>query len=262
MSATDPTKMSNKSNGATPPLDQAVGKRTPQQNLIAFLLPLIIFMFLSTLNPNFQGDETAPNAPNHYLWLIIIEVALISVVLAGFWKVYLSHFPIQTDYLGYCVGIIGFLAWIGICSLGLERALMTAVGHPDLLPERAGFDPYFYFPNNPQFTLFILFRFSLLSLIIPICEELFLRGWLVRYVEDPQWETVRLSNVGWRGCLAVIIYAVLTHPAEAVAAIVWFSLVSWLMIKTGKFWNCVAAHAVTNLLLGLYVLWSQQWQYW
>ena len=179
-------------------------------------------------------------------------------LLACFWRVYLAHFPLKMDYLGWVVGGLGVCLWIGLCTLGLEQPLFDMLG----LPQRPGFDPYLYFPQNGPFLTFLFFRFTLLCLIVPLCEELFLRGWLVRYVENPNWETVSLSSIGWRGCVAVVVYAVLTHPAEAIAAAAWFSLVSWLMIKTGKFWNCVLAHAVTNLLLGIYVMWSEEWFYW
>jgi hypothetical protein len=47
-----------------------------------------------------------------------------------------------------------------------------------------------------------------------------------------------------------------------IAALVWFSLVSFLMVRTGKFWNCVLAHAITNGLLGIYVITFHQWQLW
>jgi hypothetical protein len=32
------------------------------------------------------------------------------------------------------------------------------------------------------------------------------------------------------------------------------------MTKTKNLWDCVVAHAVTNLLLGAYVLWSGHWE--
>ena len=51
----------------------------------------------------------------------------------------------------------------------------------------------------------------------------------------------------------------LMHPAELLAAAVWFSLVTWLMVKTRSLWDCIVAHATTNLLLGCYVLWSGEW---
>jgi hypothetical protein len=49
---------------------------------------------------------------------------------------------------------------------------------------------------------------------------------------------------------------------EIFAAAAWFSLVTWLMIRTRNIWDCVAAHAVTNFLLGVYVVTQGQWQLW
>ena len=50
-------------------------------------------------------------------------------------------------------------------------------------------------------------------------------------------------------------------PAEMFAAAVWFTLITWLMFKTKNIWDCVAAHAVTNLLLGVYVVLSGDWYF-
>jgi hypothetical protein len=52
------------------------------------------------------------------------------------------------------------------------------------------------------------------------------------------------------------------HPAELLAALVWFSLITWLMVRTKNIWDCVAAHAVTNLLLGMYVVARGAWHLW
>lgn len=243
----------------------SLGKRPdtsgPQPNMIAFVLPLIIFMFMAGMSPNFQGESPAPNAALQYLWLILAEVVVLTALVGCFWKVYLNHFPFRIDYWGVVAGVAGIVLWIGVCSLHLESSVITTMGFSEL-PARPGFDPYSHFPNNIQFLAFVVSRFVLLSLLVPICEELFLRGWLVRYVENPNWQTVVLAQVGWRGCLAVAVYAAVSHPAEIIAAVAWFSLISWLMIKTGKFWNCVLAHSVTNFLLGVYVMWSHEWHYW
>ena len=101
-----------------------------------------------------------------------------------------------------------------------------------------------------------------MAVIVPLIEELFLRGWFVRWVEDPEWENLSLRGLSWKALMAASVYGVLTHPTEAIAAFVWFGLVSWLMNRTGSFWDCVVAHAVTNLLLGVYVLIFAQWHLW
>ena len=57
---------------------------------------------------------------------------------------------------------------------------------------------------------------------------------------------------GFGGILNLVIIGIglpiLMHPQEAVAALVWFSAVTWLMTRTCSIWDCILAHAVTNLL--------------
>ena len=31
-------------------------------------------------------------------------------------------------------------------------------------------------------------------------------------------------------------------------------MITWLMLRTRNIWDCVAAHAITNLILGIYVV--------
>ncbi|MCH2177895.1 MAG: CAAX prenyl protease-related protein [Mariniblastus sp.] len=250
-----------KPSGKTGSLGKRLHPSGPQPDMIAFLLPLITFMFMAGMSPNFEGESPAPNAALHYLWLILAEVAVLTILIGYFWRVYLDHFPFRINHWGVIAGAAGIVLWVGVCSLHLESSLIATLGLSEY-PARPGFNPYANFSDRTQFIAFVVSRFILLSLLVPLCEELFLRGWLVRYVENPNWQRVYLAQVGWRGCLAVAIYAAVSHPAEIIAAVAWFSLISWLMIKTGKFWNCVLAHSVTNFLLGLYVMRSQEWQYW
>jgi membrane protease YdiL (CAAX protease family) len=46
------------------------------------------------------------------------------------------------------------------------------------------------------------------------------------------------------------------------AAIVFGSLMYWLAVRTKSLAACVLAHAVANLILGVYVMVTQQWGYW
>jgi membrane protease YdiL (CAAX protease family) len=57
-------------------------------------------------------------------------------------------------------------------------------------------------------------------------------------------------------------FPALAHPGEVFASLAWFGMVTWLLIRTKNIWDCVAAHAITNLLLGIYVLTFDQWQLW
>jgi CAAX prenyl protease-like protein len=93
-----------------------------------------------------------------------------------------------------------------------------------------------------------------------VIEEFFLRGFLMRFVVKPEWWTVPFGQVTRTAAIVGTVYGIITHPAELLAAAAWFSLVTWLMVKTRNIWDCVMAHAVTNLLLGVYVVISGHWR--
>ncbi len=109
---------------------------------------------------------------------------------------------------------------------------------------------------------FLTIRFFGLVCLVPLVEEFFIRGFLMRYIDDPDWDQIPLGTAGRWAILGVFIYAGFTHPSEALAALPWFGMVTWLYLKTNSIWNCVIAHAITNLLLGIYVVKTGTWELW
>jgi CAAX prenyl protease-like protein len=81
----------------------------------------------------------------------------------------------------------------------------------------------------------------------------------MRFVMRDRWWEVPFGDVTFAAMVAATLVPVLMHPQEIVAALVWFSAVTWLMTRTRSIWDCVLAHAVTNLLLGIYVISSGHW---
>ena len=234
-----------------------------EPNILAFVLPFVVNMLIvMRFSPELDPSSIDDHSVRSYSYLVIAQVIFALGICLFFARTIFREFPFRVDFWSVIVGVVGFVLWIGICWLGIERAFFGMVGLDSWFPERAGFNPFTQITDGGQRTLFLVFRFTLLALMIPVIEELLLRGWFVRFIESEQWTTVKLSEVGQRGVIAVAIYAVATHPGEAIAAIVWFTLVTWMMIKTGKFWNCVVAHAITNLLLGIYVCFYEQWHLW
>ena len=52
-----------------------------------------------------------------------------------------------------------------------------------------------------------------------------------------------------------------SHP-EWLAAAIFALVLCGLLRLTRNFFTCILAHGVTNLLLGVYILHTAQWQYW
>jgi CAAX prenyl protease-like protein len=114
--------------------------------------------------------------------------------------------------------------------------------------------------DTPQLAYaFLAIRFFGLVAVVPLMEEFFLRGFLMRYFIDYDWWKVPFATVTPIALITGTAVPMLMHPQELLAAFVWFSMVTWLMVRTKNIWDCVVAHAVTNLLMGLWVLYSGDW---
>ena len=80
---------------------------------------------------------------------------------------------------------------------------------------------------------------------------------------EPDWWKVPFGQVNTAAVVISIVLPMLWHqPSEFLAAAAWFGMVTWLMVRTRNPWDCVAAHAVTNLLLGVYVIVWHEWSLW
>ncbi len=95
--------------------------------------------------------------------------------------------------------------------------------------------------------------------IVPLAEELFLRGFLLRYVERERFWEVPFGILTPLAAATCAGYAAVTHPAEAVAAVGWFAIVSGIAAATRRPVDCILCHAATNLALGGYVLAGGAW---
>jgi CAAX prenyl protease-like protein len=198
--------------------------------------------------------------PIAYTIKIALTIAAILFVLPGY-----RQFPFHISPLAVGVGVVGVVIWIVLCKLHFEKMILGPLGLSSFLGlgERPAYNPLEQLRDTPAWAYtFLAIRFLGLALIVPIIEEFFLRGFLMRFVVDERWWEVPFGNVTRNAAIAGTVFPMLMHPAELLAAAAWFSLVTWLMIRTRNIWDCVAAHAVTNFLLGVYVVTQGQWQLW
>ena len=190
----------------------------------------------------------------------------LAVTLVAIWYVWPGYREFAFRLTGWSVsiGLIGVVVWVGMCALEVERALLPAVGLGWVVEAgvRVGFNPFEQLADRPALAYgFFAIRLLGLATVVPLIEEFLLRGFIVRFFsDDPQWWEVPFGSWNRTGIVVMTVLGVSTHPAELLAALVWFSILTWLMLKTRNIWDCVAAHAVTNLLLGIYVLGTGQWQ--
>ncbi len=110
-------------------------------------------------------------------------------------------------------------------------------------------------------TVFLACRMVGACITVPFFEELFIRSCVVRFIEDEQYKRV---PIGWwtrRGFLWALGVYVVAHPWWLVA-ILWGGLTFWLFYYRKNLMLNVIAHAVSNLVLALYVLHTGNYYLW
>jgi uncharacterized protein len=240
-----------------------------RQQWITFLLPFLVFMLVGTLEPTPEepGGKAIGLAipyayyPGLYALKIVLTVAAVAFVLPGY-----RQFPLRAGPLAIVVGAVGGLLWIGLCTLDWEHAyllpLLQRVGAGGLIGAgaRAAFNPFEHFSQPIWAWTFLAVRFFGLVAVVPVIEEFFLRGFVMRFVMEREWWNVPFGKASTLAIVLGTAVPMLMHPGELLAALFWFSMITWLMLRTRNIWDCVAAHAVTNLILGVYVVLSGTWR--
>lgn len=214
------------------------------------IAPFALFMLLLVLRGSLPGDGSSAFDPR---WVYALTVLLVGGVLLWFWREYgelaVPNLPdLKEALLAVAVGVVVFVLWINL------DAPILRIGDPSAT----------FTPVNAQGELqwpLIAVRWIGAALLVPVMEELFWRSFLMRWIDRPQFETVVPQRVSLKAILLSTFVFTLAHTLW-LAAIVAGLAYAWLFVRTGKLWVPVIAHAVTNGVLGVWVVMTGSWSFW
>jgi CAAX prenyl protease-like protein len=223
-------------------------QKLPVREDVAYFLPMVTFLLF-----NLVGSQW----PVTYPFTYVAKTLIVAGMLIAFRRAYTA---IKWDYwwLGVLVGVIGIFQWVGM-QLWLQEHF--AMFRPD--PDKV-VDPTQMFASPTLSYAFIGFRWIAGAvLLVPVMEELFWRDYLWRQIIAPA--NFKLAAVGewsWVAFIGVSLAFATVHGNWWPTAIVWGLLIGTLLALTKSLGACIVAHAVTNLLLGSYVLVTRDWSFW
>ena len=194
----------------------------------------------------------------------IAYCAVVCIVAAATWFLLRGRQILQPHgrlVAPIAVGVIGIVLWIVLSNLNIEQAI--ANDWPAWLqPQaRAALNPFIEFTSPAAAWCFVAVRLVGLCVLVPIAEELFWRGFLMRWIDNPDWEDAPLGVFHVRSFIAVTLLFTVAHP-EWIAAAVYCVLLNGLVYWKKDLWSCVVAHAISNLLLAVYILTTASWELW
>jgi exosortase E/protease (VPEID-CTERM system) len=173
-------------------------------------------------------------------------------LIAGLWMLAryrrtLSTIDWRWTWRGPAVGAVVFLVWIIAAYFLLPQSAMPA----KLATEPAALRGFW-----------IVSRIAGSILFVPIAEELAYRGYLMRRLVNPDFESVPFTSVRWPALTVTAVVFGLVHGALWPAGIVAGLAYGLLVVRRGRIGEAVAAHATTNSLIAASVLGWNQWQLW
>jgi hypothetical protein len=220
----------------------------PRNQTLVYIAPFLAFIAIMSV-------EKSAGLPT--VWMYPLRVLAVTAVLLAVSRAPLAVRP-SRPLLSAALGAAVFALWIG----------------PDVL-FGAGYRHFWLFENSVtgkavssipaglQASMwFLAVRTLSCTLLVPPVEELFWRGWLMRWIIDKDfWKLPLGAYTAGAFWLVALMFAAEHGPYWEVGLATGI-VYNWWMLRTRNLTDCIIAHAVTNGLLSAYVLMTGQWQYW
>lgn len=224
---------------------------TNRQLLLPYMAPYLAYVAIASLPGDILSREV-----NYGLRLVVVAALL---VWARRWYCCLTgpYSPVVSALWGIAAGVAGTALWIGLLAPFVSDAAEPWTG-----------------------AAFVLRLFAA-GLLVPVFEELMIRGYVFRVAL--QWGRERkkggqalqaaldersLNEVGageW-SWIAVVVSTVAFAAGHSMAewpgAVGYGLLMCLLWVWRRDLVSCIVAHATTNIVLAAYVWTSGNWQYW
>lgn len=238
---------------------------------LAYIVPLVAFMLFLGVSDRVAvrhfGRPWWQHSPEH--WVYPLQ-CLVCGALLFFWRKHYQFRPFKGFGIASIAAVLGIIAWVLPTYLfdlwqwddETTPKWLNLLGFQER--EDSGFDPSFI--ESPLwYGLTVAARLFRMVVIVAFVEEIFWRGFLMRYLVDIDgdfWKVKFGTYTRISFGVTVLLFMLIHQPADYLGAIIYGSLACWVAIRTKSLAACVWMHALANLLLGLFILQTKNWGLW
>jgi uncharacterized protein len=208
----------------------------------ARVAPFVIFLALTFC----QGKFGAASAYWFYFAKTLVGAWLI-------WEMrpFVAEMRWAVSWEAAVVGIGIFAVWVGLDPV-----------YPKFFPGGATGNPNDQFGEDSVLAWFFITVHVLgMTFVVPPLEEVFYRSFLYRYVAKPDFQSVPLNRFLPLPFFATAGVFGFSHN-EWLAGILCGAAYQWLVLRKNRLGDAMTAHAITNFLLGVWIVWKHAWQFW
>jgi CAAX prenyl protease-like protein len=214
------------------------------------VLPFVVFLALTALQPYAGGSGV------HWIYLIKTLVAgALLWVLAPL----IPEMRWNASWEAVLVGVGVFVLWIKLGAL-MRAAGLGAFG--EWHTKGPAWNPLAHYGSGSALGIFFLgVRLAGSTLVVPLLEEVFYRSFLYRWIRNPDFQTVGIGQFFWLPFLTTALLFGFEHRewmAGILCGLIYQGLVCWKK----RLGDAITAHAITNGLLGCWVIARGEWHFW
>jgi exosortase E/protease (VPEID-CTERM system) len=184
-------------------------------------------------------------AAGQFEWLYPIRVCAVAAVLWFYRRSY-AKLDWSFGWLGAAAGAAVLALWIGI-----DRMTAGGAAAYGLVPG-----------HGIGWTIWLVFRAAGAAITVPIAEELAFRGYLLRRIDGADFESVSFQEASLPALAVSSVAFGAMHGSRWIAGSLAGLAYALVLRRRGRIGEAVAAHAVTNALLAVWVIARGEWGLW
>jgi uncharacterized protein len=195
----------------------------------------------------FQGQL----GPESRYWFYIFKTLIGAWLL---WQVrpFVQEMRWRISWEAIVVGVAICALWVGLDGL-----------YPRLQKLDNGATPFQQFGAGSALAWFYIGVHVVgMSVIVPPVEEIFYRSFLYRYFVKIDFLAMPLGQFHALSFVVTSVLFGLMHPDRWLAGILCGLAYQWLVIRKNRLGDAITAHAITNFLLAVWILWKGAWTFW
>ena len=207
----------------------------------ARVAPFVIFLILTSA-PSLLGDSTR-------FWFYFAKT-IVGVWLVWEMRAFVSEIRWAVSWEAVVVGIAVFFMWVWLDPFYPQAEVKGPLWNP-----HAEFGQ-----NSTTAWLFIVVRILGMTFVVPPLEEAFYRSFLYRYFVRINFLEMQLRQFHPTSFLVTSIIFGVSHQQWLAGILCGFAY-QWLVIRKDRLGDAMTAHAITNFMLGIWVVWQDDWKF-
>jgi len=221
------------------------------------VLPFVLFAL-----PIYLQGPLGDGSP---YWMYALRTLLGAGLIFWMWR-HVTEMRWNFSWEAVAVGLGVFVLWVGLDpyypTLGELGHQLGVTSAPAPEESASTWNPFSLYGSTSALAwFFVVVRIVGSSLVVPPLEEVFYRSFLYRYLARTDFLSMPLSEFRlWPFVVVCLAFGLAHH--EWLAGILCGFAYQGLVIYKRRLGDAMTAHAITNALLGLWVVARSQWQFW